>query len=436
MGDSATPGAQAAPPRTAPSDEAVLAAARERLDAPTPPGLAKLLAHLQEKNHWSLSEKRLKRLLTEAGLRGGGGSGSSVPASRIDDTLPLPDSVRATYFDAVKGRGLLAARPLREGETLFVEDAFVAAPPPQAVKALLQGEICNHCFLPVASRMLAVGCRHAGACRARFCSRLCQERAMHTQHAVLCPGVNRAAQPLLDLVQEHAWQSLHLAARATARALLTRSRTPPPSITRETGASIQGLGRAEAPASLEETMHHLHSFATVSELDRRARSPGWNAEREQFTALAREAHARFTAALNPRHAERPAGFPVAHDALSAQETDALFSWTAFLGMIGRANLNMESHGGMCTYGDGPRSLTGRPGAQPAQPRMHAQRAHQPRARPLGRAPRDADHRDGGARCGQGRGTTDQLRGPRPGSRGAAKDALARLLLWPVRLRQV
>ena len=63
MGDSATPGAQAAPPRTAPSDEAVLAAARERLDAPNPPGLAKLLAHLQEKNHWSLSEKRLKRCL-------------------------------------------------------------------------------------------------------------------------------------------------------------------------------------------------------------------------------------------------------------------------------------------------------------------------------------------------------------------------------------
>ena len=131
---------------TVPSDDAVVSAARTRLESTQPaPGVAKLLAALRAEHGWSLSEKRLKHLLTTAGLRKDPSQARAplqpwVPVSSVDESVPLPHGVRAVYFDAVKGRGLVATKPFAQGQSVWVEDAYVAAPPPSqlAVRSRLR----------------------------------------------------------------------------------------------------------------------------------------------------------------------------------------------------------------------------------------------------------------------------------------------------------
>lgn len=157
--------------KSVPQDAEVAEVARAELDAARAPlGIAKLLKLLQESHSWSLSEKRLKRILQNAGLRGTPPS-SGAPKSRVDTNLPLPHNVRAEYFDKTKGRGLVATTALREGSEIFVEDAFVAAPPPSQTKNLVTGQICDQCFLPTASSSLAVPCK-SSQCGAKYCNRM------------------------------------------------------------------------------------------------------------------------------------------------------------------------------------------------------------------------------------------------------------------------
>lgn len=176
-----------------PSEEEVVEVSRVLLSESPTLGIAKVLTYLQKEKQWALSEKRLKSILIAAGLRPCPATqskpkSSSVPISSLDVNLPFPDGVRAVYFDSVKGRGLVAARDFSEGETIFTEDAFVAAPPGHAYQAVEIGELCTHCFAPL-SGLLVVSCGKSG-CQSRFCNRLCQSRAQSLHHALLCPGQN------------------------------------------------------------------------------------------------------------------------------------------------------------------------------------------------------------------------------------------------------
>ncbi|WFD38228.1 uncharacterized protein MJAP1_001177 [Malassezia japonica] len=329
-----------------PTDEEVVQAARAHYEAPTPTlGIAKLLGALQAEHGWSLSEKRFRKLLQTAGLRQGTQKQPWVPVSSVDESVPLPDGVAAKYFDEVKGRGLVATKPFAEGQSLFVEDAFLAAPPPSQLPRLLSGELCAHCFHPTSGSTLAIACG-TGKCGARFCNRICQGRAQSTHHALLCPGLNPNAEPLLKFLEQYQWHSLHNVARALARLLLTESAHPPPSVSPTTGATVHGLPTHDAKASFDETLRHLDAFATVSELERRARNPGWSMEKAMFLPAMRQAWELLCRALDPRQDKLPKRFPVQRTAFPAAALDRVFSYDAFLGMLGRTNINMESHGGL------------------------------------------------------------------------------------------
>lgn len=349
-----------------PTDEQVVDAARPYLERTPPLGVAKIAVALREAHGWSLSDKRLKKVLTDAGLRDAPRP-SWVPVSSLDDTVPMPPGVAARYFDSVKGRGLVATRAWAEGQTLFVEDAFVAAPPPSELGKMMRGDLCTHCFLPTSHSPMPVSCG-AGACGARFCHRNCQSRAMATHHALLCPGTNPAAGKLLQFLTQYQWHSVHTVARMLARALLTGAKVKPASIAPGAGATVHGLPSTEKAATWAETLHHLNSFATVSELERRARNPGWEMERAGLLPALQQAHELLCDALDPTRPQRPKKFPVPPDALPARDVAALLTWPSFLSLLGRANINMESHGGLCTY---QVALTPppRPRAQPFEPRL-------------------------------------------------------------------
>ncbi|EPQ30799.1 uncharacterized protein PFL1_01700 [Pseudozyma flocculosa PF-1] len=348
-------------------------------------GTAKLLTILQLENDWQLSEKRLKTILTRHGLRhapaappaSNGANGeadpaaassatkkkkkparkaqpSHVPRSYIDPSLNFPPGVEGHYFDAVKGKGLVATQDFDEGDVVFQEEAFVPTPPPSAVESMVRGEICTHCFLPMETAVAGGKRCGRGKCTARFCGALCQSRGMSTHHALLCTGSNPSVKPLMDLIQSQGWQSLHSVARSLARLLLTHSSTPPPSI-----ASTSTTN--PTPASFDEVYSQLSSFATVSELERRARNPGWSMEEASFNSALQSAHKALRAGLDPFDEERtkqrqtpgvkPEPFPLKVDEISASSAlsskiKELFSYPNFLALLGRSNVNMESHGGL------------------------------------------------------------------------------------------
>lgn len=193
-----------------PSEEQVVAHAASKLQDDPNLGAAKLTGLLQSENNWSLSEKRLKAILISSGLRSSPAvvqpdttaspsngtakkkkkksSPSYIPRSHLDATLATPDGVKPVYFDSVKGKGLVADRDFKEGDVIFTEDAFISAPPGHALKAVDDGELCTSCFAPITGSLVA-SCGQKD-CHARFCSRLCQNRAQSVHHPLLCPGQN------------------------------------------------------------------------------------------------------------------------------------------------------------------------------------------------------------------------------------------------------
>lgn len=102
-------------------------------------------------------------------------------------------------------------------------------------------------------------------------------------------------QPFLDFLYGHPYLSLHSTARLYALVLLSHSPTPPPSI------SSQG-----SKATLEETLGHIGAFATISELVRRRRNPGWEMEKQAFEATFRQALALLKNGLDPWDDDRVA----------------------------------------------------------------------------------------------------------------------------------
>lgn len=158
-------------------------------------------------------------------------------------------------------------------------------------------------------------------------------------------------QPFLAYLAQHRWLSLHNVARTLARVLLTHSSTPPPSMLQYGPASSSKpthSGMTLRSASLAETLEHINAFASVSELQRRARNPSWELEQAGFEAAMREGLRLLQLGLNPYEddgSERKGRSRAIRDFPKDVAKD-LFSWETFLKHLGRANLNMEAQGGM------------------------------------------------------------------------------------------
>lgn len=115
------------------------------------------------------------------------------PTSSIDTSLSMPPGVEQHYFDAVKGKGLLATRDFAEGETVFTDAAFISAPPMAQAKKVEQGQICNTCFQPVDGAGVGrnTGCKGKD-CGAVWCNRECESKGRASHHNILCKGSNPA----------------------------------------------------------------------------------------------------------------------------------------------------------------------------------------------------------------------------------------------------
>jgi hypothetical protein len=104
-------------------------------------GVSKLHALLLSENSgWTVSEKRLRRIMTAEGLtlqpqsqrKAAPASGAHIyPSSTLIEDLDVAKwtaAVEIKYFDKQRGKGLIAKEPISEGQVVWKEDPFVIAP--------------------------------------------------------------------------------------------------------------------------------------------------------------------------------------------------------------------------------------------------------------------------------------------------------------------
>ncbi|CBQ71212.1 conserved hypothetical protein [Sporisorium reilianum SRZ2] len=347
-----------------PSETQIVEAVTAKLgsDSVADADLARLLATLELENDWTdVSAKKFRSVLvkhsimpdaagsstaTSNGASSSSGGGKkkkkakdqSIPKSYIDASVAVPPGIRTHYFDAVKGKGLLATRAFARDDIIFTEDAYIPTPPPHALDQITRGELCAHCFLPISSAPVALAVKDCQRCKQRFCTTACFRAGMATHHALLCVGHNPGARGLMELVVREKWQSLHSVARALTRVLSTLAY-----------GALKRVGEAEeleqAYGDFETVYSRISSFATVSELERRARNPGWSTEKPSFDALLAQAHAALRTALDPYSPTPP---PAISTPLDTQKPliKHLFDPATLPKLLGRANINMEKFGGL------------------------------------------------------------------------------------------
>lgn len=320
--------------------EAELKAALQALRTQNPTlGIAKLHARLlSEHPDWTVSEKRTRKILQNEGLvlspDGAGGKSATgsapYPSSGVIEGLEISkwtSKVQVKYFNKIKGKGLVAAEKIAEGEVVWKEDPFILAPEWSLYDLQMASVACMHCSTPLTSSVLTVPCTGAAkvpSCPARFCNRLCQSRAARI-HTLLCPAHNPASVPLLQFARRHEWMALHALAQCTARVLLAEQQDA------AAFAADWAVVRGLAQLGMEERAKG--GWLGSAEPDRET----WKTAHELFVRAFRDPATEPERKRLARVLKKPVGKEVA---------DEIFEYDAFLRGLGRMSLNLEAHGGL------------------------------------------------------------------------------------------
>lgn len=123
--------------KVSPPEDALTSALISLKSANPALGIAKTHALLLATHpEWSVSERRTRKILQNEGLILGDAPDTATPdavypSSRVIPNLDLPrwtDKVEVKHFGKRKGKGLVAAQDINEGEAIWREDPFIIAP--------------------------------------------------------------------------------------------------------------------------------------------------------------------------------------------------------------------------------------------------------------------------------------------------------------------
>lgn len=325
--------------------------------------------------HWTVSEKRTRKILQAEGLTtlaashvhvagggggggGGGGKGASgnydtsvtvFPTSRVMphlDTRRWSPRVAVKYMDNRKGKGLVATEDIAQGETLWREDPFVIAPEWEIYDLQMSSAACAFCTTPLnpdsplvldcpcsssssssSSPVFASSSSSESYCTARFCNRLCQSRSAKT-HPLVCPLQNPGSIPLVKFARECQWMALHALAETTSRILLAHQQQD------ELGVEAEWqFVRALAELGLEE--RYKYSFKSSAEPDRGT----WKRAFDLFVQAFKEPKTTI---------EQKKLAKILKKSTRADIGAELFEYSGFLRHLGKMTLNLEGHGGLYT----------------------------------------------------------------------------------------
>ncbi|QRV85458.1 SET domain protein [Ceratobasidium sp. AG-Ba] len=344
-----------------PTDDELIATVRSVRSQNPALGIQKLLAAvLTAEPTWSVSDKRLKKVLQKL-------KGDEFPTSSLNAALDVgkySDKVRPVVFGPEKGKGLVAAQDIRAGEVLWREDPFVYAPPWEIYDAQLIGTACAYCaraFTP-STPPLRVQCPHStsssskAACQATFCSRLCLSRSGST-HTLLCPVANPSCDHLLAFLKERKWKAALAFTKCVVRIL-------------DAHQGSKGGKDEEGYMDKDAILTTYNSFATLRS-DKR-----WTHTSEND--LARSANEKLFAAIQtglvqafyipppddsslspslesklkeiplvPRSPVREKSLKkILKTPIPPEISASLFSKDGVLEGLGKMSLNLESHGGL------------------------------------------------------------------------------------------
>ncbi|KAI0263281.1 hypothetical protein BC834DRAFT_957927 [Gloeopeniophorella convolvens] len=302
-------------------------------------GISKILALLLSENPtWTVSEKRLRRILAAAGLvqqppaqkPKPAAGGHVYPSSALIEGLDIAkwtQAVSVVYFDKQKGKGLVAKAPIAEGQVVWKEDPFVLGPEWDIYDLQAASRACGYCSTPLTDSPLILPCsstRSSTLCPVRFCNRLCLKRSERT-HPLLCAAQNPASAPLLAFARQHAWMALHALTHCAARLLLA------------------------AQAGDAVLAEDWRVYSALAELGMEERAQGsWLRGAEPDRETWEAAHKVFVRAFvaPPDAAAQKKLARLVKRPLPKEISDALFSLDGFLHGLGRMGLNLEAHGGL------------------------------------------------------------------------------------------
>lgn len=313
-------------------------------------GVAKIHTLLLDTNPtWSVSEKRVRRLLQEEGLlnntgtanasekandekeQNGGQNTRVYPSSSLNKTLDVnkwSKKIEVRYFDAIKGKGLVAKEAISQGEVIWKEDPFILAPEWEIYDLQVSSRACGFCSTIIRDRsLLHVPCRASTSstpCPAIFCNRLCRLQSEKV-HLLLCPARNPASIPLLAFARKTEWLAVHALAQCTSRLLLA-SQADDDSLDLDLQV-VQSL----AVLGMEERFRTLIDQGI--EPDRET----W---RKAFELYLRTFKEPKTAPEQKKLAK------VLRKPIPESLQKELFGYDTFLRGLGRISLNLEAHGGL------------------------------------------------------------------------------------------
>lgn len=313
-------------------------------------GVAKIHTLLLETNlTWSVSEKRVRKILQEEGLLVNGtantlsesanggkeqnraGSTRVYPSSSLNQSLDVnkwSKKIEVRHFDAIKGKGLVATEKISQGEVIWKEDPFILAPEWEIYDLQVSSRACAFCSTIIRDHSpLHLPCRastSSSSCPAIFCNRLCRMQSDRV-HPLLCPARNPASVPLLAFARKTEWLAVHALAQCTSRLLLA-SQADDESLNLDLQV-VQSL----AVLGMEERFRVLIDQGV--EPDRETWQKAFELYLQTFkepkTALEQKKLAKILRKPIPESLQKE-----------------LFGYDAFLRGLGRISLNVEAHGGL------------------------------------------------------------------------------------------
>ncbi|KAF8549830.1 SET domain-containing protein [Imleria badia] len=303
-------------------------------------GVAKIHTLLLEAHPtWAVSEKRVRKILQSEGLvatdkdNGSGPPIATHPVSRLNKSLDVTkwsSKVKVHYFNAIKGKGLVATDKISEGEVLWKEDPFILAPEWDIYDMQKSSRACAFCSTPLGNHSpLHLPCSASVSstpCPAIFCNRLCRTQSEKV-HPLLCPTRNPASVALLGFARNAEWMALHALAQCTSRLLLSAQRDD---------------------GTLDEDIQVVQSLAELGmeERFRALRDKGVEPDRETW----KKAHELYLWAFKAPKAsdEQKKLARILKKPVSESIQRDLFEYDEFLRGLGRMSLNLEAHGGLYT----------------------------------------------------------------------------------------
>ncbi|GJJ79122.1 hypothetical protein EMPS_11481 [Entomortierella parvispora] len=295
-------------------------------------GIKKVLTTIQaQEPTWLVSEKRVKKLMGEAGIAVASADGevdASVPISHIDtgvDIHALTNGLVTTrMINRVIGKGLFATQDIPKGKVLFTEFPFVYFPPMKRYNMVVKGEACGLCARTIkAGGLLSCGCPKCG--RIKYCTKACRDTAWDSSHKFECAALNPAMKDYINLCVRENWNAGMGALRCYERILIANE---------------------ESPEELDAVLKHLDAFATVSQEERQKKESSWDMMSSESQMMLWEE------AL--KHLIKGCRFPlkvtakdtpsVLTKALPEKLSKDLFSMDTFLKFVGRYNINNQDGG--------------------------------------------------------------------------------------------